>query len=150
MFAFPSPLEPTVRLACNPDEIERPILDWRVDMSAGADRHGESELVARAILQSQRGDTEALHFLYVRYAPEVFSCVRGVVRGDRQAENVTQEIFRTLTACMEKYEQREAPFSDWLLRVARDVAHESASRDRQGAGRAAFGLHGRGHRVTGR
>jgi DNA-directed RNA polymerase specialized sigma24 family protein len=75
-------------------------------------------------MQLQQGDTEALHFLYVRYAPDVLSCIRDDVRGDHRAEEVARGVFQGLIARIEQYEEGREPFVSWLLDVARDAARE--------------------------
>ena len=82
---------------------------------------------------------EALHFLYARYAPDVLSHVRDLVPGDREAEDITQNVFVGLIARMEKYEAGEGrPFIAWLLGVAHDAAleHSGTARPCGGSVRA--------------
>jgi RNA polymerase sigma-70 factor, ECF subfamily len=87
--------------------------------SGGAD----SEVVRKAIKAAQSGSTEALHFLYVRYAPDVLRCVRKLVHDDYEAEDITQNVFIKLMSVIGKYEQRaDVPFSAWVIRVARNAA----------------------------
>jgi DNA-directed RNA polymerase specialized sigma24 family protein len=78
----------------------------------------ESKLVRQAIRQAQRGDSEALHFLYVRYAADVLCHVRRRTADDRRAEEVTQRAFKEAIAQMGDYDEQQAPFVEWLLRVA--------------------------------
>jgi len=75
-----------------------------------------------AIKAAQQGDVDALHRLYDRHAAEVYAYVRGIVRDRHEAEDVTQNVFIKLMRIIDKYEEREVPFSSWLLRVARNVA----------------------------
>ena len=70
----------------------------------------------------QEGDQEALRFLYLRYADNVYGYVASIVRDDYEAEDVTQHVFAKLMTTLPKYEQREVPFAAWILRVARNVA----------------------------
>ena len=96
-------------------------------MIAQAVEPGESEVVCRAVARSRRGDVEALHFLYVRYAADVFSHALDVVADDRRAGQVTERIFSTLITRMQTYEQRHGPFGPWLLGLVDSVAREGAS-----------------------
>ena len=82
----------------------------------------DSDLLARAIDRAKAGERDAIRFLYVRYADNVYGYVRSIVRGDHEAEDVTQEVFLKLIGAIGKYERRSVPFSAWLLRVARNVA----------------------------
>ncbi len=83
---------------------------------------GNSRLVQRAIEHAQAGDGEGLHFLYVRYAPDVQRFVNGLVRDHYEAEDITQNIFAKLMKAINKYEPREVPFAAWIMRVARNAA----------------------------
>ncbi len=83
---------------------------------------GERRLVAQAVARAKAGDQEALRFLYVRYADNVYGYVRSIVRDDYEAEDVTQHVFAKLMVVLPKYEQRSVPFAAWIIRVARNVA----------------------------
>lgn len=86
----------------------------------------ESPLVHKAVTLSRLGSREAAHFLYTRYGPEVHSGVRDLVRDDREAQAVTECVFRDLVSLVCGYESCREPFADWLLGVAQDVAQERA------------------------
>lgn len=79
-------------------------------------------LVARAVIRAKQGDSEALRFLYIRYADNVYGYVASLLHDDHEAEDVTQHVFAKLMTVLPKYEPREVPFSAWILRVARNVA----------------------------
>ncbi len=81
-----------------------------------------SRLVRQAIEHAQAGDTEGLHFLYVRYAPDVQRFVNSLVKDQHEAEDITQNIFAKLMKAIKKYEPREVPFAAWIMRVARNAA----------------------------
>jgi RNA polymerase sigma-70 factor (ECF subfamily) len=83
---------------------------------------GNSRLVRQAIEHAQAGDTEGLHFLYVRYAPDVQRFVNSLVKDQHEAEDITQNIFAKLMKAIKKYEPREVPFAAWIMRVARNAA----------------------------
>jgi RNA polymerase sigma-70 factor, ECF subfamily len=82
----------------------------------------ERRLVAQAVTRAKTGDREAVRFLYMRYADNVYGYVRSIVRDHHEAEDVTQHVFAKLMTVLPKYEPREVPFSAWILRVARNVA----------------------------
>src|SRR3712207_9287355 len=48
--------------------------------------------------------------------------VRSIVRDEHEAEDITQHVFTKLLTVLPRYEQRDVPFSAWILRVARNVA----------------------------
>jgi RNA polymerase sigma-70 factor, ECF subfamily len=79
-------------------------------------------LVARAVARAKEGDREAVRFLYLRYADNVYGYVRSIVRDEYEAEDVTQQVFTKLIVVIHKYEQRAVPFSAWILRLAHNAA----------------------------
>lgn len=83
---------------------------------------GNSRLVQQAIEHAQAGDGEGIHFLYVRYAPDVQRFVNSLVKDHHEAEDITQNIFAKLMKAINKYEPREVPFAAWIMRVARNAA----------------------------
>jgi RNA polymerase sigma-70 factor, ECF subfamily len=89
------------------------------NLAEGADR---DRIVAHAVTRAKAGDNEAIRFLYMQYADNVYGYVRSIVRDDYEAEDVTQHVFAKLMVVLPKYEQRSVPFAAWILRVARNVA----------------------------
>lgn len=89
----------------------------RVDVSRRDER-----LVRQAIAQAKGGDSEALHFLYGRYADDVFHYVKSFVRDHHEAEDITQNVFARLMTAIQRYEERDVPFAAWILRVSRNAA----------------------------
>ncbi len=83
---------------------------------------GNTRLVQDAIERAQAGDSEGLHFLYVRYAPDVQRFVNSLVKDHYESEDITQNIFAKLMKVINKYEPREVPFAAWIMRVARNAA----------------------------
>ena len=90
------------------------------DDAAGA--HGGNRLTQEAVARAKAGDSEGLHYLYVRYADDVLRYVTSFVRDHHEAEDITQNVFAKLMKAIKKYEQREVPFDAWILRVARNAA----------------------------
>jgi len=82
----------------------------------------DGSLVARAVARAKLGDPEGLHFLYVRFAPDVQRYIASIVHDHHEAEDITQNVFAKLIDGIQKYEQREVPFAAWILRVARNAA----------------------------
>ena len=93
-------------------------------------REAPDELVYEAVAYAREGDMSALHFLYVRFADDVYAYVRSIVRDPHTAEDITQIVFTKLMKAIHKYERRDVPFAAWIIRVARNVAldHIRASR----------------------
>lgn len=83
---------------------------------------GASQLTRQAVARAKAGDSEGLHYLYVRYADDVLRYVTSFVRDHHEAEDITQNVFAKMMNAIKKYEQREVPFDAWILRVARNAA----------------------------
>ena len=83
------------------------------------DHSDEAErLVLRAVQRAKQGDDDALRFLYLRYADNVYGYICSIVRDEHEAEDVTQHLFARLPKALARYEPRAVPFSAWILRVA--------------------------------
>lgn len=83
-----------------------------------------------AVDRAKRGDRDALRFLYMTYAENVYGYVRSIVRDDYEAEDLTQQVFAKLITTLVKYDDRGVPFFAWLLRLARNVAIDHLRADR--------------------
>jgi RNA polymerase sigma-70 factor, ECF subfamily len=81
-----------------------------------------STLTREAVIRAKAGDSEGLHYLYVRYADDVLRYVNGLIRDHHEAEDITQNVFAKLMTAIKKYEERAVPFDAWILRVARNAA----------------------------
>jgi RNA polymerase sigma-70 factor, ECF subfamily len=90
--------------------------------SESSSKSGNTQLVQTAIERAQAGQAEGLHFLYVRYAPDVQRFVNSLVKDHHEAEDITQNVFAKLMTAIKKYEPREVPFVAWIMRVARNAA----------------------------
>jgi len=90
-------------------------------MSSALD-HGPSDLTRKAVTRAKAGDSEGLHYLYVRYADDVLRYVASFIRDHHEAEDITQNVFAKLITAINKYEEREVPFDAWIMRVARNAA----------------------------
>ena len=75
-----------------------------------------------AVARAKDGDADALRYLYLRYADNVYGYVCSIVRDEYEAEDVTQHIFAKLLTAIHRYEPRVVPFSAWILRVAHNAA----------------------------
>lgn len=89
-----------------------------------------SREVRLAIARAKEGDRDALRLLYLRYSDNVYGYLRSIVRDDREAEDLTQQVFMKLLTVIVKYEDHGVPFSGWLLRLARNVALDFLRRRR--------------------
>jgi len=82
----------------------------------------ESRLVRQAVLRAKQGDSEGIHFLYVRFYDDVLRYVNSMVRDYYEAEDITHNVFAKLMTAIAKYEERAVPFTAWIMRVARNAA----------------------------
>lgn len=93
-----------------------------IPSSAAALAGVDGKLVSQAVRRTKQGDMDALHFLYVRYADDVLGYVRSFVHDHHEAEDITQNVFAKLMKAIARYEERDVPFTAWILRVARNAA----------------------------
>src|SRR4051794_39675812 len=69
----------------------------RIEHSEEIDR-----LVIRAVARAKEGDQDAVRYLYLRFADNVYSYVRTIVRDEHEAEDVTQHVFAKLMTALPK------------------------------------------------
>src|SRR4051794_12231462 len=89
------------------------------------------ELVRQAVARAKAGDMSPIHFLYVRFADDVFGYVSSIVHESHDAEDITQNVFAKLPRAILKYEPRQVPFTAWILRVSRNAALDHLRSRRQ-------------------
>jgi RNA polymerase sigma-70 factor (ECF subfamily) len=105
------------------DQLEATIEQGRFQRRRALEHSAATEqLVHAAAARAEHGDGDALRFLYLRYAGNVYGYVCSIVRDEHEAEDVTQHIFAKLPAALARYEPRLVPFSAWILRVAHNAA----------------------------
>src|SRR4029434_10723169 len=77
------------------------------------------------------GDTGARHTLYVQHVDRVFRTVRGMLRSDADAEDVTQDAMLTVLTSRHKYAPRaDARFAPWVMTIAVNTARRRFRRRR--------------------
>jgi RNA polymerase sigma-70 factor, ECF subfamily len=105
------------------DHIEATVDRGRFRRRRALDQSPATErLVLAAVARAKEGDADALRFLYLRYADNVYGYVCSIVRDEHEAEDVTQHIFAKLMTALARYEPRVVPFSAWILRVAHNAS----------------------------
>ena len=107
-----------------------PVLSGRFGHKAAPDDRRRDGVLVKAIAAAKEGDKDAMRYLYVRYADNVYGYARGILRDEHDAEDVTQQVFTKLLTAIGKYEAREVPFSAWILRVTHNVAIDFLRRHR--------------------
>lgn len=85
-------------------------------------RTDAERVVLTAVGRAKTGDADAMRFLYLRYADNVYGYVCSIVRDEHEAEDVTQQIFAKLLTALQRYEPRSVPFSAWILRIAHNAS----------------------------
>jgi len=79
-------------------------------------------LVPAAAARARDGDDDALRFLYLLFADNIYGYVLAIVHDEHDAEDVTSEVFSKLPRALTRYQSGGVPFAAWLLRVARNAA----------------------------
>jgi RNA polymerase sigma-70 factor (ECF subfamily) len=102
--------------------------DGRLHRRAAWDHDQRPGELATAIRRAQAGDPEAIRYLYLRFAPNVYGYARSIVRDEHEAEDVTQQVFARLLTAVARYQDRGVPFSAWLLRIAHNAAIDHVRR----------------------
>jgi RNA polymerase sigma-70 factor, ECF subfamily len=74
------------------------------------------------VARAKQGDRQAVRFLYLRYADNVFGYARSIVRNEHDAEDIVQQVFTRMLTAIQNYEERSVPFSAWLLRIAHNMS----------------------------
>jgi RNA polymerase sigma-70 factor (ECF subfamily) len=87
-----------------------------------SDVDADVRVLTVAISRARLGDREALRYLYIRYADNVYSYVVTIVHDPHEAEDVTQHVFVKLLTIIASYDEARAPFATWIMRVARNAA----------------------------
>ena len=82
----------------------------------------DPELVTLAVERAKEGDTNALLFLYVRFADDVCAYVNTIVPSRDESKDITRSVFGKLMSTLQRYEPREIPFAAWILRISRTAA----------------------------
>jgi RNA polymerase sigma-70 factor (ECF subfamily) len=91
----------------------------------------EEAAIARLVEQARAGDTGARHALYVQHVDRVFRTVRGMLRSDADAEDVTQDAMLTVLTSLHKYAPRaDARFAAWVMTIALNTARRRFRRRR--------------------
>lgn len=84
-------------------------------------KRGASMPDAELITRFKSGDLEAFSELYRRYLSPVYRYIRTRVSTDRDAEDLTEMVFMKAFEALDTYEERGAPFSAYLYRIARNA-----------------------------
>ena len=79
----------------------------------------EEDAVLRLVEQARAGDRAARQRLYRQHVQRVFRTVRGMLRSDAEAEDVTQDAMLTALTQLDRYSPRSGTrFAAWLTTIA--------------------------------
>jgi RNA polymerase sigma-70 factor (ECF subfamily) len=81
-----------------------------------------------ALSRARAGDGAAIAYIYRRFSDNIYGYIRSLVHDDHDAEDLTQQVFAKVIPALATYEQRGAPFSAYLMRVARNLTIDYARR----------------------
>jgi RNA polymerase sigma-70 factor (ECF subfamily) len=98
----------------------------------GADTEAlEEEAVLRLVEQARAGDRVARQRLYRQHVQRVFRTVRGMLRSDAEAEDVTQDAMLIALTSLDRYSPRSGtPFVAWLTTIALNTTRRRFRRRR--------------------
>jgi RNA polymerase sigma-70 factor (ECF subfamily) len=102
--------------------------DGRFQRKTSLDQDRRPGELDTAIERAREGDQEAIRYLYVRFAGNVYGYVRSILRDDHDAEDVTQQVFARVLRALPAYQSRGVPFSAWLLKIAQNAAIDHVRR----------------------
>jgi RNA polymerase sigma-70 factor (ECF subfamily) len=114
-----------------------PLASWFAvfTLSPGDDAEPADSLpeaaIRRLVDQARAGDSGARQALYVQHVDRVFRTVRGMLRSDADAEDVTQDAMLTVLSSLHTYRPRpEAGFTAWVMTIALNTARRRFRRRR--------------------
>jgi len=89
------------------------------------------DAITRLVEQARAGDAGARQTLYLQHVDRVFRAVRGMLRSDADAEDVTQDAMLTVLTSLDKYTPRaDARFAAWVTTIAVNTARRRFRRRR--------------------
>ena len=89
------------------------------------------EAIASLVAQARAGDPGARQALYEQFVGRVFRTVRGLLRSDADAEDVTQDAMLTVLTSLRTYRQRpDARFAAWVTTIALNTVRRRFRRRR--------------------
>jgi RNA polymerase sigma-70 factor (ECF subfamily) len=79
----------------------------------------DEDAIARLVQRARAGDAGARRTLYTQHVDRVFRTVRGMLRSDADAEDVTQDALLTVLTSLHRYTPRaDARFAAWVMTIA--------------------------------
>ena len=107
------------------------VLSWRPGGDAEAPAALDDDAIARLVDRARTGDAGARRMLYLQHVDRVYRTVRGMLRSDADAEDVTQDAMLTVLTSLHKYTPRaDARFAAWVTTIAVNTARRRFRRRR--------------------
>jgi RNA polymerase sigma-70 factor (ECF subfamily) len=77
------------------------------------------DAISTLVEQARAGDVGARHRLYTQHVDQVYRTVRGMLRSDADAEDVTQDALLTVLTSLHRYAPRaDSRFAAWVMTIA--------------------------------
>jgi RNA polymerase sigma-70 factor, ECF subfamily len=87
--------------------------------------------IQRLVARARTGDRIAAQRLYRQHVERVFRAVRGVLRSNAEAEDVTQDAMLVVLTSLDRYSPRsDARFATWVTSIALNTARRRFRRRR--------------------
>jgi RNA polymerase sigma factor (sigma-70 family) len=84
----------------------------------------DEDAILQLVQNARAGDRTARQRLYLQHVDRVFRTVRGILRSDVDAEEVTQDAMLTVLMALDRYEPRSGTrFVAWVTTIAVNTAH---------------------------
>ncbi len=91
----------------------------------------DEPIIQRLVEQARSGDRIAAQRLYRQHVDRVFRVVRGMLRSNAEAEDVTQDAMLTVLTTLDRYSPRtDARFAAWVTSIALNTARRRFRRRR--------------------
>ena len=91
----------------------------------------EEDAMLQLVRDARAGDRAARQRLYLQHVDRVFRTVRGILRSDVDAEEVTQDAMLTILTSLDRYAPRSGTcFSAWVTTIAMNTARRRFRRRR--------------------
>ena len=117
--------------AASPLAVRFAALSSRFGGDAGPLAPLSEDAIARLVDQARAGDAGARRTLYLQHVDRVFRTVRGILRSDADAEDVTQDAMLTMLTSLHRYTPRaDARFAAWVTTIAVNTARRRFRRRR--------------------
>jgi RNA polymerase sigma-70 factor (ECF subfamily) len=107
------------------------VLSWQRGGGAEAPAALDDDAMARLVERARTGDAGARRMLYLQHVDRVYRTVRGILRSDADAEDVTQDAMLAVLTSLHRYTPRaDARFAAWVTTIAVNTARRRFRRRR--------------------